>query len=96
MTVLFLGLIFSATGASTVGLFTITPMTAGWLGCGILAGVCWAFLIWGITLGGFDSYMEQIMWITMPLSILCCMFSVWCLLVFVWRGTGLHLTIGVT
>lgn len=88
--------IFGGAISSTVGLFMITPMTAGWLGCGIAAGLCWAFITWGVTLNGFDSYMESIMWLTMPVSILLCLFSLWCLSVFVWRGIGLHVTIGVT
>lgn len=91
-------LFFAALGTalSTIGLFAITPMTAGWLGCGIIAGLCYAFWIWGVTLNGFDSYMEAIMWFTGPLAVLCCLFSVWCLGVFVWRGTGLHLSVVVS
>lgn len=47
-------------------------------------------------INGFDSYMEAIMWFTGPLAVLCCLFSVWCLGVFVWRGTGLHLSVVVS
>ena len=52
--------------ASAVGMFMITPMTAGWLACGIAFGVLWDMILQALIFLGMDTYGEAIIWFANP------------------------------
>lgn len=81
--------------ASGVGLFMITPMTAGWLVCGIVFGIVAGLVIEAFLFLGMDTYAESIILVARPASWLSYAFAVWCVAVLIWRGLGLHVEVNI-
>lgn len=91
-----LGLIVAVLGVvgGGYGLCTLTPMSTGWLGCavafGLMAG-CVAY-IWG-PIGHVDSGPDWPQWVGSTLGTLSWLFAGWAVLVFLWRGIGIHVDV---